>query len=67
MERQKVTSITAKDLKEVFGSVFIFGPMFGIPLAFAAPWVAQLLYLSVALIWLIPDRRMVRVVNEQRG
>ena len=39
----------------------------GIPLAFAAPWVAQLLYLSVALIWLIPDRRMVRVIDEQRG
>ena len=39
----------------------------GIPLAFAAPWVAQLLYLSVALIWLIPDRRMVRVIDEPRG
>ncbi len=29
-------------------------------LPFAAQWVAQLLYVAVAAIWLIPDRRMVR-------
>jgi uncharacterized membrane protein len=26
--------------------------------AFAAPWLAQMLYLAVAVLWLIPDRRI---------
>jgi uncharacterized membrane protein len=30
----------------------------GIGLAFRAPWLAQALYLLVALMWLIPDRRI---------
>jgi uncharacterized membrane protein len=31
-----------------------------IGLAFVAPWMSHLLYISVALIWLIPDRRIER-------
>ena len=38
-----------------------------IPLSFVAPWAAQLLYLAVALIWLIPDRRMLRALGEESG
>ena len=29
-----------------------------IPLAFVAQWIAQVLYVAVALMWLIPDRRI---------
>jgi uncharacterized membrane protein len=29
-----------------------------LPLAFVRPWIADLLYVTVALVWLIPDRRM---------
>jgi len=29
-----------------------------IPLAFLRPWIADLLYLAVALIWLAPDPRI---------
>ena len=29
-----------------------------IAVAFVAPWAAQLLYLAVALVWLVPDRRI---------
>lgn len=29
-----------------------------IPLAFVRPWIADALYMTVALIWLIPDRRI---------
>jgi hypothetical protein len=28
-----------------------------------APWLAQALYVSVALIWLIPDRRIERALK----
>lgn len=29
-----------------------------IPLAFARPWIADALYITVALVWLVPDRRI---------
>jgi uncharacterized membrane protein len=33
-----------------------------IPLSFATPWMAIAIYVFVALLWLIPDRRIERVV-----
>jgi len=35
----------------------------GIPVAFIRPWMAGVLYVSVALIWLIPDSRIERRVT----
>jgi uncharacterized membrane protein len=32
----------------------------GIPLAFVRPWIADLVYASVALMWLVPDSRIER-------
>ena len=29
-----------------------------IPLAYASPWIASALYVVVALMWLVPDRRI---------
>jgi len=34
-----------------------------IPLAFARPWIAILLYVTVALSWLVPDTRIEALVN----
>ncbi len=31
--------------------------------AFRAPWVSQAIYVAVALIWLVPDRRIERAIN----
>ncbi|MGC3988851.1 MAG: TMEM175 family protein [Chthoniobacteraceae bacterium] len=36
-----------------------------IPLAFVNPWISSALYIFVALLWLIPDRRIERAVEEQ--
>ncbi|MBS0316276.1 MAG: DUF1211 domain-containing protein [Proteobacteria bacterium] len=36
----------------------------GIVLATRAAWLAQLLYVAVALIWLLPDRRIERVLGD---
>ncbi len=36
-----------------------------IPLAFVSPWIASALYVVVAFIWLIPDRRIERVIEER--
>ena len=31
-----------------------------IPLAFVSPWISYALYVVVALVWFVPDRRFVR-------
>lgn len=33
-----------------------------IPLAFVSPWIANGLYVGVALMWLVPDRRIERLI-----
>ena len=44
-----------KDSKGLW-SLYIYTA--AIPLAFLAPWLAALLYVVVAIMWLIPDRRI---------
>ncbi|MEI9864314.1 MAG: hypothetical protein WDN00_07110 [Limisphaerales bacterium] len=36
-----------------------------IPLAFLSPWIAISLYVFVALMWFIPDRRIERVLTDK--
>jgi uncharacterized membrane protein len=38
-----------------------------VPLAFVRPWMAIALYVLVSLIWLVPDRRIERRIEEPRG
>ena len=38
-----------------------------IPAAFVSRWVSGALYVLVALIWLVPDRRIERALAEERG
>lgn len=38
----------------------------GIGLAFVSPWISIALYVLVALIWLIPDRRIERAIAERQ-
>jgi uncharacterized membrane protein len=38
-----------------------------IPLAFVASWISVALYVTVALIWLVPDRRIERTFTESSG
>ena len=35
-----------------------------IPLAYVHPWIADGLYTAVALLWLVPDRRIERILTE---
>ncbi len=53
-------AIGRRDYKGVI-SPFVYAA--GIALSFVATWAADLLYLAVALMWLIPDRRVERVVG----
>ena len=38
-----------------------------IPLAFVAPWIAGVIYVTVALVWLVPDRRIERAMSGERA
>ncbi|WPR73044.1 TMEM175 family protein [Flavobacterium sp. NG2] len=36
-----------------------------IPLAFVAPWISGMLYIAVALLWIVPDKRIEDLINEK--
>jgi uncharacterized membrane protein len=46
--------------KDRKGTLSIVAYAAAIPVAFASPWVAQAIYVGVALAWLVPDRRIER-------
>jgi hypothetical protein len=37
-----------------------------IPMAFANRWVSCALYVAVAILWLVPDRRIERALAERK-
>jgi uncharacterized membrane protein len=49
------------DLK---GKLSIVLYLLAVPLAFVRPWIAIVLYIAVALIWFIPDRRIEAIKDE---
>ena len=53
-----------KDWKGKLSPVFYLS---GIPLAFVSPWMAHALYALVALMWLVPDPRIERVLQSADG
>ena len=57
----RLRAAIGRDLK---GKVSPFLYLAAIPLAFVSPWIALALYVFVALIWLVPDRRIESAVSE---
>jgi uncharacterized membrane protein len=45
------------------GKISVVLYLAAIALSFVAPWAAQAIYVAVALMWLVPDRRIERVVR----
>lgn len=45
------------------GKISIVADLVAIPLAFVRPWIACAIYVSVAVIWLVPDRRIERTLT----
>jgi uncharacterized membrane protein len=48
------------------GKLSILAYAAAIPLAFVNPWIADALYLGVALVWVVPDRRIERTLGLER-
>lgn len=59
----KLAKAIGKDWK---GKISPFLYATGIAVAFWHPWISTAIYTFVALIWLIPDRRLERVIDELR-
>lgn len=53
-----------RDLK---GNISLVLYAIAIPSAFVQPWFAGALYVTVALMWLIPDRRIERALEQRAG
>jgi uncharacterized membrane protein len=45
------------------GKVSTLAYLLAIPLAFVSPWISGLLYIAVALLWIIPDSRIEKQLN----
>jgi uncharacterized membrane protein len=57
----KLEAAVGKDLKGKLSMVFY---ILAIPLAFVNQWLSDGLYILVAMIWLVPDRRIESKLNE---
>jgi uncharacterized membrane protein len=56
-----IATAVGRDLKGKLSPVMY---VVAIPSAFVSQWIAGALYVAVALLWLIPDRRIERVITE---
>jgi TMEM175 potassium channel family protein len=64
MRKQGPNSVLANALgSDIKGKMPILYVM-GIVLAFVGPWLSVAMYVLVAVMWLIPDRRIERILHE---
>jgi uncharacterized membrane protein len=65
IHRQGEHSVLAKALgKDIKGKISPVLYTAGIVLAFISPWLSMGLYILVAVIWLVPDQRIERIVGK---
>jgi uncharacterized membrane protein len=65
MRRQGAQSVLAHALgSDIKGKISPVLYVVGIVLSFVVPWVSIAIYALVAVIWLIPDRRIERAIKE---
>jgi uncharacterized membrane protein len=65
LRKQGARSVLAKALgQDLKGKLSALLYIAGIALAFVNPWMSVALYVLVAAIWLVPDRRIERVISE---
>lgn len=50
--------------KDVKGKISLVCYILAIPLAFVSPWISGILYIAVALLWIVPDRRIEKQINK---
>jgi uncharacterized membrane protein len=50
--------------RDIKGNLSVVLYAVAVPLAFLNQWIAQALYVTVALMWLVPDRRIERILRD---
>ncbi len=63
-ENELLATAVGKDLK---GKLSIAGYAIAIPIAFLNQWISDALYVTIALMWLVPDRRIERKMDSQKN
>lgn len=59
-ENQHIINAIAGDRK---GKISLLSYLVALPLAFYFPWAAGLLFVAVAILWFVPDRRMEKLFS----
>ena len=70
--QNKIVKLEGKDSalfraveKDVKGKISLVCYILASPLSFVSPWISGSLYIAVALIWFIPDRRIEKQINKE--
>jgi uncharacterized membrane protein len=63
-EQSLLARAIGHNLKETLSTVLYVA---AVPLAFFQAWISCAIYAGVALMWLVPDRRIERVVQHRKG
>ena len=50
--------------KDIKGKISVTCYVLSIPMAFVSPWISGLLFIAVALLWIIPDARIEKQINK---
>jgi uncharacterized membrane protein len=53
--------------RDIKGKISTFAYVAAIPLAFVSPWLSGMLYVAVAVMWLVPDRRIENALAREPG
>ena len=65
MRKQGPNSVLANALgSDIKGKISPVLYVIGIVLAFVSPWLSVAMYVLVTVMWLIPDRRIERILHE---
>jgi len=50
--------------KDIKGKISVTCYVLSIPLAFVTPWISGMLFIAVALLWIVPDTRIEKQLNK---
>jgi len=61
--KESLLQQAVKDDKK--GKISLLCYALAIPLAFVSTWISGILYIAVALLWIIPDKRIESIINKE--
>jgi uncharacterized membrane protein len=63
---QGADSLTARAIgRDAKGLVSVVAYVVAIPTAFVSAWISYVIFVTVAILWVVPDRRITRVLEAE--